>query len=130
MDIADTFGELKHYLAGFLWRKVMAAYEIEFVAKGSSIDILVGHIWSSINGAMTDDFDDVWVIKRSASDAFMLKTLDVLWVVHHVFAHDLEGNGLMEDNVKSLIDIGHAAMGDSTGYSVTVIYLFSNLNHC
>ena len=40
----------------------MTAYEIELVAKGSAVDVLIGHIRSTINNAMSEDLDDVRVI--------------------------------------------------------------------
>ena len=130
MDVRDTFGELKHDLAGLLWRKVMATHQIKLIAKGSAIDVFVGHIWPSIDDAVSENFDDIWVIKRGACDAFMLKTLDVLRVVHHVFAHDFKGNGLMKDDIEGLINIGHATMGYPSRHAVTVVYFLTNLNHC
>ena len=40
----------------------MTAYEVELIAKGSSIDVFVGHIWSTIDNTMSEDFDDIRVI--------------------------------------------------------------------
>ena len=40
----------------------MATYEVKLVAKGSAIDILVCHVWSAIDNAMSEDLDDVRVI--------------------------------------------------------------------
>ena len=63
MDVGDAFSQLKHDLAGFLRREVMTAYEVELITKGSSIDILVGHVRSTIDNAMSEDLDDIRVVK-------------------------------------------------------------------